>query len=244
MAGEERIREIKAEQCVRGDETVSGSLKREKTAVITLIGMAIMLIAVAVKAVTSSMIAAAAIHVAGLACFFIIEGIEKTPDSESGLSFKRFFSDLKKPGVIPLILFILVLSPAEMLLSKAVFGSAYIDHVLGRTNVPSLDQFPLLLFSQIVSVLGEEIEYRAFFVGKGMKRFSFWPVAVTDAILFAAAHYATGAMGIVAWDLGFIFIDAVLFAILYRKTGNCLISFVPHFLNNMIGFFLVPYLFG
>ena len=49
---------------------------------------------------------------------------------------------------------------------------------------------------------------------------------------------------IVAWDLGGIFIDAILYAILYRKTGNCLISFIPHFLNNMIGFFLVPILFG
>ena len=220
------------------------SLKKDKAAVITLIGMAVMLIAVAVKAATSSVIAAAAIHIAGLACFFIIESIEKTPDSESGLSFKRFFSDLKKPGVIPLILFMLVLTPAEMLLSKAVFGSAYIDHVLGRVNVPGLDQLPLLLFNQIVSVLGEEIEFRAFFVGKGMKRFSFWPVAIAGAVLFAAAHYAAGSTGIVAWDLGGIFIDAILFAILYRKTGNCLISFVPHFLNNMIGFFLVPILFG
>ena len=220
------------------------SLKKDKAAVITLVGMAAMIIAVAVKAATSSMMAAAAVHIAGLACFFIIEGIEKTSDSESGLSFKRFFSDLKKPWVIPLILFMLVLSPAEMLLSKAVFGSAYIDHVLGRINVPGLDQLPLLLFSQIVSVLGEEIEFRAFFLGKGMKRFSFWPAAVAGAVLFAAAHYAAGPAGIVAWDLGGIFIDAILFAILYRKTGNCLISFIPHFLNNMIGFFLVPILFG
>ena len=218
--------------------------KKDNVKLITLLGMAAMIIAVAVKAATSSMIAAAAIHVAGLACFFIIEGIEKTPDSESGLSFKRFFSDLKKPWVIPLILFMLVLSPAEMLLSKAVFGSAYIDHVLGRVNVPGLDQLPLLLFNQIVSVLGEEIEFRAFFVGKGMKRFSFWPVDIVGAVLFAAVHYAAGAAGIVAWDLGGIFIDAILFAILFRKTGNCLISFIPHFLNNMIGFFLVPILFG
>ena len=220
------------------------SMKKDKVTIITLIGMAVMIIAVAVKAATASMIAAAAIHIAGLACFFIIEGIEKTPDAESGLSFKRFFPDLKKPGVLPLILFMIVLSPVEMLLSKAVFGSAYIDHVLGRVNVPGLDQLPLLLFSQIVSVLGEEIEYRAFFVGKGMKRFSFWPTAVAGAVLFAAAHYAAGAAGIVAWDLGGIFIDAILFAILYRRTGNCLISFIPHFLNNMIGFFLVPILFG
>ena len=223
---------------------MNDSMKNDKVKMITLIGMAVMIIAVAVKAATSSVIAAAAIHIAGLACFFIIEGVEKTPDSESGLSFKRFFPDLKKPGVLLLILFMLVLSPVEMLLSKAVFGSAYIDHVLGRVNVPGLDQLPLLLLNQIVSVLGEEIEFRAFFVGKGMKRFSFWPVAVAGAVLFAAAHYTAGAAGIVAWDLGGIFIDAILFAILYRKTGNCLISFVPHFLNNMIGFFLVPVLFG
>ncbi len=220
------------------------SLKKDKVKIITLIGMAVMIIAVAVKAVTGSVIAAAAIHAAGLACFFIVEGVEKTPDSESGLSFKRFFPDLKKPGVLPLILFMLLLTPVEMLLSKTMFGNAYIEHVLGRIDVPGLDQLPLLLLSQIVSVLGEEIEFRAFFVGKGMKRFLFWPVAVAGAVLFAAAHYASGAAGIVAWDLGGIFIDAILFAILYRKTGNCLISFVPHFLNNMIGLFLVPILFG
>ena len=218
--------------------------KTDKSVILTILGMAVMIIAVAVKAATSSMIAAAVIHIAGLACFFIIEGIEKTPDSESGLSFKRFFSDLKKPGVIPLILFMILLSPAEMLLSKAVFGRAYIDHVLGRINVPGLDQLPLLLFNQTVSVLGEEIEFRAFFVGKGMKRFSFWPVAIAGAVIFAAAHYAAGPAGIVARDLAGIFIDAILFAILYRKTGNCLISFIPHFVSNMLGFFLVPVIFA
>ena len=218
--------------------------KTDKSVILTILGMAVMIIAVAVKAATSSMIAAAVIHIAGLACFFIIEGIEKTPDSESGLSFKRFFSDLKKTGVIPLILFMILLSPAEMLLSKAVFGRAYIDHVLGRINVPGLDQLPLLLFNQIVSVLGEEIEFRAFFVGKGMKRFSFWPVAIAGAVIFAAAHYAAGPAGIVARDLAGIFIDAILFAILYRKTGNCLISFIPHFVSNMLGFFLVPVIFA
>ena len=106
------------------------SMKKDKVRMITLIGMAVMIIAVAVKAATASVIAAAAIHVAGLACFFLVEGIEKTPDAESGLSFKRFFPDLKKPGVLPLILLMLVLSPAEMLLSKAVFGSAYIESVV------------------------------------------------------------------------------------------------------------------
>ena len=51
------------------------SMKKDKVKMITLIGMAVMLIAVAIKAATSSLIAAAAIHIVGLACFFIIEGI-------------------------------------------------------------------------------------------------------------------------------------------------------------------------
>lgn len=34
------------------------------------------------------------------------------------------------------------------------------------------------------------------------------------------------------------------FAILYRKTGNCLVSFIPHIANDMLGFFLVPVIFG
>ena len=49
-------------------------MKKDKVKMITLLGMAVMIIAVAVKAATSSVIAAAAIHIAGLACFFIIEG--------------------------------------------------------------------------------------------------------------------------------------------------------------------------
>lgn len=59
--------------------------RTDKSGILTIIGMAVMVIAVAVKAATSSVIAAAVIHIAGLACFFIIEGIEKTPDSESDM---------------------------------------------------------------------------------------------------------------------------------------------------------------
>ena len=67
------------------------SSKKDSVQMLTFLGMAVMIIAVAVKAATSSMIAAAVIHIAGLACFFIIEGIEKplipNPGSVSNDSF-------------------------------------------------------------------------------------------------------------------------------------------------------------
>ncbi len=222
---------------------MNNSLKKDKVTILTLIGMALMTVLTVLKAVTQSQIAGAALLITGLAFFFIVEGVSKTPDSESGLSFKRFITDLKKPGVIILILIMIVLTPSEMFLSKVFFGNAYIEHVMGRVNVPDLSQFLLLLFTQIITVVGEEICFRAFFVGKGMKHFPFWPVAIVSAILFAAAHFASGEPAIVAWDLGGIFIDAVLFAVLFRKSGNCLITAIPHFLNNMIGFILVALFF-
>ena len=54
---------------------MNDTVKKDKAAIFTFVGMAVMIIAAAVKAATASVIAAAAIHIAGLACFFIIEGI-------------------------------------------------------------------------------------------------------------------------------------------------------------------------
>ncbi len=66
------------------------SMKKDKGKMITLMGMAVMLLAVAVKAATSSMIAAAAIHAAGLAGFFLVEGVEKTPSTSPGSASSAF----------------------------------------------------------------------------------------------------------------------------------------------------------
>jgi hypothetical protein len=57
------------------------------------------------------------------------------------------------------------------------------------TKAPGLDRLPLLLCSQIVSILGEEIEFRAFFVGKGMESktgFSRQSITVGASLLWAS----------------------------------------------------------
>lgn len=110
---------------------MNNSLKKDKITILTFVGMALMIVFTVVKTVTQSQIAGAALLITGLAFFFIVEGVSKTPDSESGLSFKRFITDLKKPGVIILILIMIVLTPSEMFLSKVFFGNAYIEHVMG-----------------------------------------------------------------------------------------------------------------
>ena len=218
--------------------------KNDKGVILTIIGMITMIILTVIKAVTSSQLAASALIISGIAFFFIAEAVAKTPDAVSGLSFRRFFPDLKKPGVIPLILIMAVLTVLEMFLDKALFGNRLAEHVLGRATIMSSTSLATVLLNQVFVVLGEEIGFRGFFVGKGMEIFPFWPTALVSAAVFSAAHLAAGPAAVVACDLIQIFIDGVLFSLLYRKTGNCLISCISHFVSNMLGYFLVPIIFA
>ena len=221
------------------------TMDRNKTAVrITVAGMAAMTVLTVLKAVFDSQLAASALIISGIALFFVVEAVMKTPDAESGLSFRRFFPDLKKPGVIPLIGFMAALTVAQMYLDKLLFGKELVEHVLGRAKIMASENVASVLLNQVFVVVGEEIGFRGFFVGKGMKVVSFWPAALLSAAVFAAAHFAAGSAAVVACDLGAILIDGVLYALLYRKTGNCLISCIPHFAGNMLGYFLVPVIFG
>ena len=219
-------------------------MKKDKGTILTVIGLITMIVLTAIKAAASSKPAANALIAAGIAFFFIVEISEKTPDAESGLSFRRFLPDLKKPGVIPLILFMAALTVFELFLDKLLFGNELIEHVLGRASIMAETSLITVLINQIFVVLGEEIGFRGFFLGKGMKLMLFWPAALISAAVFALAHLTSGPAAIVACDLGQIFIDAVLYAVLYRKTGNCLISCIPHFAGNMIGYFLMPLIFA
>ena len=219
-------------------------MKKDKGTILTVIGMVTMIILTVIKTAASSQPAAYALIAAGIAFFFIVETAEKTPDAESGLSFRRFYPDLKKTGVIPLILFMAVLTVLELFLDKLLFGNELIGHVLGRASIMTETSLITVLVSQILAVLGEEIGFRGFFLGKGMKLMPFRPAALLSAAVFAVAHFSAGPGAVVICDLVQIFIDAVLYAVLYRKTGNCLISCIPHFAGNMIGYFLMPLLFA
>ena len=223
------------------------SRNMSKSELITCIGIAVMIILTVIKALTFSQIAAAALILTGLALFFIVEAVAKTPDAESGLRFKTFFSDVKKPGVLALILLSLALTVAEMLAEKYLlgsFGRVYVDHVLERARMTDLSNLPMVILQDLPPVVAEEIGFRGFFLGNGMKRVPFWPMALCSAACFAAAHIASGAPGIVIFDVALIFIDGLIFALIYRKTENCLISMIPHFINNVAGLLLVPVLFG
>lgn len=180
----------------------------------------------------------------GIACFFIVEALDKTPDEESGLRFSTIFSDLKKCSPLFWLILPIVSSLGSILLSKVLFGSQFVDHVLSRVdNILNFENTLMLILRLAIGALGEEIAFRGFFVGKGAGIMGFWPAAILSSAVFALAHLATGSTAIVIYDLTGIFIDAIIYSLAYRYAQNCLVSSISHFLINVVGLIVTFLLF-
>lgn len=203
------------------------------SAVLTLIGTIGMMLLTVTKVVPSSQIAGYAVFV-GIAFFFITEAAAKTRGPESGLRFNTLKADCKKTGVIWLLL-PGVSGIVTLIVGNLIFSGEFVAHVMGRTSsILFFDKAALLIGQVIIAAFGEEIAYRGFFFGKSSKFFPVWICAVVSSVIFAAGHIAIGDIGIVCYDIATVFIDSLIFSVIYYKSGNCVISTFSHIFGNAI----------
>ena len=226
---------------------MSKQLVKSKSTLIILIGMAVMTVLIAIKLFLPESLFSGYALIVGIVLFFVVEAVEKTPDSESGLRFKTFLDDLKKPQVLLWVLVPIGITIAVIVFGKLFFEELYmeyIEHVIGRTSLEmNFSNFLTWGVTSAITVLGEEIAFRGFFLGKGSKVLPKEICLLGSAVLFTLAHIAIGNSMIVAFDLFEIFIDAIFYALAFQRSGNCLISYIPHCLNNFLGLLLVRLLF-
>ena len=90
-----------------------------------------------------------------------------------------------------------------------------------------------------ILTLGEEIAWRAFFQKQTTKMIRFIPSIVLTSLLFALGHYSAGSFIVVAYDLSFVFIDSILFGLVFKETDNAWCSWIPHFLADILGVLLL-----
>ena len=217
----------------------SRSRKRSRRRLLTFIGITAMILIEAVNTFSSLHLDGCAL-VVGLVFFFVVEAVSVTPRAKSGLRFKTVPEDLEKPGVLLVVLLPVVSAIISYFLGKLLLGDRIVEHVLARISpMLSFGKIPLLIGQLIIGALIEEIAFRGFFVGKGKKLFPYWLCVLVSSAVFAAGHYYPGDAAVVAFDLLFVFIDSVIFSVIYRKTGNCVISATAHLLANTVGLILL-----
>ena len=223
------------------NKQITGNNKR--SAVLTLIGITVMMLLTFTKVVPSSNIAGYSVFV-GIVFFFIIEAVAKIPNAESGLRLNTIVEDIKKPSVIVWMLLPSLSGIVTLVVGNMIFSGEFVAHVMGRTSsILSFDKTVLLIGQVIIAAFGEEIAYRGFFLGKGTKIFPFWLCAVVSSLTFAAGHIDAGNIGIVVYDIATVFIDSLIFSVIYYKSGNCVISTFSHILGNSVSLVAVSLFF-
>jgi len=178
-------------------------------------------------------------NVAGLTILFSILYLfienkrSKGKMEDIGFIQKNILSDIKKYWW--LILIPIISGIVAIILSKYILPEFYL-HVLERIKpMLSLDKMLLLIPQLLILALGEEIAFRAFFQTKLCNITNpIWAIILTS-LFFAIGHFSDGSMSVIIYDLIFIFIDSIVYGIIYQKTKNVYTCTISHFLANLVG---------
>lgn len=175
----------------------------------------------------------------GIVAFFVTR---KTNDTiNEGLNFKNIFRLLKDKKVIILVLMPTIMNVICFLIAN-LFVPEFITHLKARTGFLSYRMILILLVQLIIFALGEEIAWRAFFQKQMSKMFPYVPSLIISAALFSLCHLNSGNMIVVIYDLLFVFINAIFYGIVFKRTDNACISTIAHFIANLFGTVAIMFL--
>lgn len=178
----------------------------------------------------------------GVIFFFVDKAMAKRPFAGSGLDFSALGSNLKGKSIWFWIAMPIIMDAFSIALSQLVLPE-YISHVLTRAGTfVSYGDFALLLVQLVVLALGEEIAWRAFFQQQLLKVLPITPVLLVSSVCFALGHIAGGDPIVVAYDIFFVFVNSVLYGIIFHKTNNAWVSTLSHFAANLFSIIILVFI--
>lgn len=169
----------------------------------------------------------------GIIFFFINKALEKQSFRDSGLDIKAIRANFADRNMWFWVALPLIMDVVCTVISK-LFLPEHTAHVLARAEVfLSFDKGILLVFQLAFLALGEEIAWRAFFQNQLSKVFPIMPVLFISSVLFAFCHITDGNVIIVIYDIFFVFINSIIYGIIFYKSKNAWISAISHFISNI-----------
>jgi membrane protease YdiL (CAAX protease family) len=169
----------------------------------------------------------------GVVFFFINKTVDKQPMSESGLDIRAIGTNLRNRKVwiwlvLPIIMDAICVGFAYLFLPE------YIEFETARAGAfVEIELSIASVFQFFVFALGEEIAWRAFFQKQLSKIMPIIPVLLCSSLLFALGHFKVGNALVVAYGLIFIFINSILYGVVFHKTKNAWVSTIAHFSANI-----------
>ena len=174
--------------------------------------------------------------IVGVVAYFVTRKTSKIKDEE--LNIKTIFKDFKNKKVIIFAIMPLVLNIICVIIAKKYLPE-FLDHVSGRTSFVTSSDIMKTILSIGIMTLGEEIAWRAFFQKQTTRIIKFIPSIIVTSILFSLGHFNAANLIIVLYDLLFIFFNSIFYGLVFKETDNAWCSWMPHFLADILGLFLI-----
>ena len=172
-----------------------------------------------------------------LAYLLIEKRIRLRSWEDLGFKFKTFWKDLRMNWYW-FVLVAFISQPLVVILTKYFF-LAYLEHIIARLPFDESIGFLLILPILATSLVLEELTYRTLIQGR-LTRYIGAPMAILiTSVLFGFAHYASGPFWIVFLDISMIIVDSILFGIIYKRGGNLVVTWLAHFIGDVLGLFLI-----
>ncbi len=173
--------------------------------------------------------------------YLLVEGrVRKRTRTEIGFRIKEFPQDIVKNWYLIMLVGVVFQIIYAVVLKN--FFPEVLNHVSSRlpSAIGTLD--PKIIVSVVILALGEEMIFR----GLLQERLSWFvktsTAIIVSSILFAAVHITNGEFMIVGMDVLTVFLDSLLFGIIYAKTKNIYASTIAHALANTVALSILYYL--
>jgi membrane protease YdiL (CAAX protease family) len=128
----------------------------------------------------------------------------------------------------------LVSQPLVTLATKYLFP-AFLEHVINRLPFNQGLGLGTILPMMAVTLVLEELTYRTLIQGR-LTPYMGAPLAILVAsILFGFAHFDSGPFWIVFLDVGMIIVDSILYGMIYKRSGNIVVTWLSHLIGNTLG---------
>ena len=126
----------------------------------------------------------------------------------------------------------------------AAFGSYYFlpeyaQHIIARMPFEVGSLSAGLFIALGISTLGEEIIYRGLFQERLTTFLSPAAAIILSSLVFALMHFAPGPGLIVLIDLLSVFVDSLVFGVIFLRTHNVFVAWIAHFLADIAGLLFI-----
>ncbi len=157
--------------------------------------------------------------------------------NDLGFKFRNFWPDLRA-NWFWFVLVGVISQPLIVVVTKIWFP-AYLEHVIDRLPFNDGTGLGLILPMLAVSLVLEELTYRTLIQGR-LTSYLGAPLAILIAsILFGFAHFTSGPFWIVFLDVGMIIVDSILYGVIYKRSGNLVITWLAHLTGDVLGLLVI-----